>query len=333
MNKSSDKLIYKSAILSFSVGLVILGLKLAAYFHTSSAAILSDALESIVHVAATGFVVFCVHYSQKPPDEDHPFGHGRIENFSVGFEGGLIFVAGLAIFWESIRNLVYKNEIHDIDTGFYLIILAGVINTVLGIYLLRVGKKTNSDIITADGKHVLADVWTSVAIVAGLILIWLTGWIFLDTVIAFAVAIHLAWSGFKLLREAVVGLMDKAEPETLEKIVEAINEVRNPDWFDIHNLRVHSVGDQKHVDFHLVIPSKWTIDKAHETMDHLEDHILNHLGCRGSVLVHLDPYLDRETFEKLNQVSCPTEVPFNVQSATRMVQDSETDKKHQISFR
>lgn len=309
------------AWLSFWAGILMLGLKMGAFVITGSHAILSDAMESVVHIAATGFVVFCVIYSEQPADKDHPYGHGKIENFSVGFEGGLIFIAGLSILWETSRGFFKGYEIQQLEIGMVMIAVSAAINIVLGLFLLRKGKAHKSKILEADGHHILSDAVTSIGVIVGVVLVMITKLHWLDSAIACLVALHLLHTGFKLVKEAVADLMDRVDPEALEQIIETLNEIREDDWYDVHLLRVYKNGPLHHIDFHLVIPGDWSVLRAHEVMDHIEFKILKKLGTGGSVLIHLDPKLDPDLEKK---IECKDELlrqPFTVKDATRSVKD------------
>ena len=322
--KDVEKLRKKAAIITLIVGSLMFILQGAAYYYTNSATILSNAIESFVHIAAIGFVVFCVYYSAQPPDEEHPFGHGKIESFSIGFEGGLIFIAGLGIIFESIRNYIAGEQIRNLNIGIAFTSVVIVINFTLSYYLHRVGTKSKSDILLAESKHEMSDAIASLGSLIGLVAIMITGIELLDIIVALLVAIHLLFTGGKLVSDAFKKLMDEADTELLKEISDALNEIRKSDWIDIHNLKVMLNGDMLYVDFHMVIPSQWTILKAHSTMDHIEDHILKTLKRRGSVMIHPDPdekgVLDMLLIERANLPD-----PFNVKRITRYVPDTHTN--------
>ena len=279
----------RAARISVVVGIFMLAIKMTAYFQTGSSIILSDALESVVHVGATLFMFWCLRYSLRPPDLDHPYGHGKVEYFSVGFEGGMVALAALAVFWQ-VGHVLWSGN-HTVvgpSTGLALIAVAAVVNLALGLYLLRVGRATGSAILIGDAFHVLSDVWTSAGALLGLGVVWLTGMALIDSLIALALGAYILWAGLKLVREAIRGLMDQVDPKELARVVEAINEIREPEWLDCHNLRLRSSGDHVYVDFHLVVPADWSVARAHLAIERLERHILAKLKRPGAVLVHLD---------------------------------------------
>lgn len=281
----------QAAIISLSVGGLMLIMKAAAYFITNSAAILSDAMESIVHIAATSMAFYSIILSSRPADKSHPYGHGKIEFFSAGIEGGLIVVAAFAIIYEAVRGIIFGRELVQLDTGMLLTLGAAVINLVLGWFLIRRGRKTKSITLVADGKHVLTDSWTSFGVVAGLLLVRFTGIELLDPLVAIAVAVNILVSGYKLMRVSVGGLMDESDAETLDRVVEIINKNRTPEWITVHLLRVMRSGQMHHVDFHLTVPFYWTVAKS-ETFQHaIQKTLTEGLENHAQVLIHLDPCL------------------------------------------
>ncbi len=306
----------RAVSLSLAIGLVMLGLKMGAYLLTGSATILSDALESVVHVAATGFMFWCFHIASAPPDADHPYGHGKAEHLSVAFEGGMILIAGLAVVWEAVAGMIAPHPLAKVDIGFAMIAAAALINLVLGLYLLRVGRRYSSALLIADGKHVLSDVYTSVGVLIGLALVWVVpgerARALIDGVVAIALALFIVWTGAKLLREAMSALMDEADPRLIQRVVAAINAIRDPRWLDVHNLRLRTVGEASYVDFHLMVPGDWTIAEGHAAVDALEHAILTELGGSGAVMVHLDYPHDAD----LHAAPAPTMTPVAITVAT-----------------
>ena len=309
----------RAAILSLVVGVLILALKMFAWLKTGSATVLSDALESVVHVAATGFMFFFFRWSMQPADPEHPYGHGRAAPLSVGFEGGMVLLAGVAVAWEAVSGLWSDHPPKSLDSGLILIGMAAAINLVLGLYLVQVGRRTNSQVLVADGQHVLSDVWTSAGTLAGVGLLsfirdpwWL---VVLDGLIALVLAGVIVVTAISLIRQSIGSLMDEADRALLQKIVDSVAEIRDPAWVDIHQLRCRRSGDHVFVDFHLTVPAHWTILQGHAAVDRLEHHVLQRLGTQGSVLVHLDyPHLPDGTpleGEALRPI------PLNVDQATR----------------
>jgi cation diffusion facilitator family transporter len=288
---STDELILRrrAILASVIVGAVLLVVKFLAAILTGSAAILSDALESIINVVASGFAFYSIVLSARPPDRSHPYGHGKIESFSAGFEGALITLAAIAILWKAVPALFAPAPLAELDLGILLIVGAALINAGLGTLLLRVGKRTRSLVLTADGKHLLTDVYTSVGVVVGLVLVRLTGWTVLDALTACAVAVNILMSGAALLRQSVSHLMDEADESILHNIVATMQSIRRPEWIDLHHLRSWRSGDRHHIDFHLTLPRYWNLEQCHATETEVEEWLVEHLGGQGEVLVHLDP--------------------------------------------
>jgi cation diffusion facilitator family transporter len=279
----------RMAALSLVIGICLLAAKLFAYYLTGSSAVLSDALESIVNIAAAGFALYSVYQATKPPDRCHPYGHGKIEFFSAGFEGALIILAALGIFWVGWKHLAHPRPIPRLDIGLIIVCGSSVINLWLGIALIRVGRRTRSLALEADGRHIMTDVVSSAGVVAGLGLVLATRWYWLDGAIAFLVGINILFSGGKLIRESFRGLMDASDPGLIAVITTLIIQRRRPAWIDIHRLRAWRSGPEIHIDLHLILPKDMPLETAHREAQHLESLLFDHIeGCAG-VLVHMDP--------------------------------------------
>jgi cation diffusion facilitator family transporter len=266
-----------------------MGLKFFIYWMTHSSAVLSDALESIINVVASAFALGSILFAAVPPDEDHPYGHGKIEFFSAGFEGALILVAALGIFYTGIKHLLDPHPIPHLESGLLLLLITSVVNLILGIFLIRVGRRTASLALEADGRHILTDVITSAGVVVGLLLVYLTGWLWLDGLIACLVGLHILIAGGGLLRQAFEGLMDRSDPELLDEIVTLLDSHRQPRWLDIHRLRAFRSGSRVNIDFHLVLPRDLSLDAAHIEVKALERLLEEHFNHEAIVLIHMDP--------------------------------------------
>ena len=289
---SSQTIRFRAMMLSVSVSSLLMSVKFVAYFLTDSTAILSDALESIINVVASGFALYSIYVSNQPPDTSHPYGHGKIEYFSVGFEGALIILAALAILYKAIPAFFVERALAQLNLGIILLLAASAVNLVLGLFLIRTGRKTKSSPLEADGKHLLTDVYTSVGVIGGLLLVRLTGWQWWDPLVACAVAVNIIFTGWHLVKEASGRLMDEADPELLKRIVEILNENRQVDWIDVHQLRTRYYGDRVHVDFHLVVPRSFGLLAAHVEAEKIERMILCTLSEVADVIVHVDPCED-----------------------------------------
>ena len=293
----------RAMILALSVGGLLMTIKFVAYFLTGSTAILSDALESIINVVASGFALYSIYLSNQPPDSSHPYGHGKIEYFSVGFEGALIILAAVAILYKAIPAFFVERPLAQLNVGILILLGTSVVNLALGFFLIRTGRKTRSAPLVADGKHLLTDVYTSVGVIGGLLLVRLTGWQWWDPLAACAVAINILFTGWHLVKESFGRLMDEADPELLDRIVEILNENRQPVWIDVHQLRTRHYGDRVHVDFHLVVPRSFGLLEAHREAEKIEGMILNTLRRVADVIVHVEPCEDPQC-ERCRQHDC-----------------------------
>ncbi len=280
--------------LSLSVGVLLMLSKFYVYWLTHSSAILSDALESIINVVAGAFALWSVILSSKPPDATHPYGHEKIEYFSAGFEGALIIFAAVGIFWTAWPQVLQPRELPHLGSGLLVLLGTGAVNLALGLGLVRVGKRTNSLVLVADGKHILTDVCTSAGVLLGLFLVHLTGWLWLDGGIACLVAVNILVIGSRLLLESFSGLMHKSDPELIEKISELIAKHRRATWIDIHRLRAWRAGNRIQADFHLILPRDLTLEAAHNEASKLEEILKIHLGGRVEALIHAEPCIDME---------------------------------------
>jgi cation diffusion facilitator family transporter len=285
--KQNNLIKFKAAKLSLIVGLGMFTAKIAAYFITGSSAIFSDAAESVVHVAATLMALYSIYLSSKPADESHLYGHGNVEYFSAGVEGFLIILAAITIIYYAVEDLVKGVSTKSLDIGVIIIAIAGVLNLFLGFYLVNKGKQTNSLTLVADGKHVLTDSYTSIGVVIGLLLVLFTGILEIDPIIAIAVALNILFTGFKLMRESIGGLMHETDKETLDTLVKLLNNIRKNYWIDIHHLRFMKSGDRLFVDFHIILPFYFSIKESHLEEQFIEDK-LNELFLNSSVRIHND---------------------------------------------
>lgn len=318
-----DAILTRAARISVAVGVVILVLKVGAWLASGSTAVLSDAVESVVHVLATIVMLTTLQISQQPPDRDHPYGHGKAGSFSVGLEGGLVALSGALVLLAVIERVVAGHSITNLTYGLIGTVVAAAVNLALGLYLVRVGRSHESDILVADGQHVLADVWTSAGVLLGLVLVKLTGMLWIDWVVAVVVGVHLLFVGGGLLRSGVGALMDRVDENDYGRVVEAVNEIREDEWIDMHDLRLRRVGDLVHVDFHLVVPGEWSIRRGHDVSEQIERAVLKALGAGGSVLVHLD-YPEGHGADLEDRFPHADE-PFTVKGALRRGRDPHFD--------
>jgi cation diffusion facilitator family transporter len=270
-------------------GLLIMAIKVVAYFLTHSNAVLTDALESIINIITGIFALFSLYYASQPKDEDHPYGHGKIELLSAGFEGGLIFISGILIIAKSVYGFFQPNTIHSLDIAAILSLIAGIANYVMGQYLINLGKKHHSVVMTADGKHLISDTISSIGLVIGLLVIHFTKLFWLDHLIAIIFGGFIFYTGYKLLKQAITGLLDEADYENLEKLIQILNEHRNDKWIDIHNLRVLKYGHTLHIDAHITLPWYENLENTHYEVISVEKLIKEKIHEDIEFFIHSDP--------------------------------------------
>jgi cation diffusion facilitator family transporter len=278
-------------LLSILAAVATIVLKSAAYFLTGSVGLLSDAVESLVNLVAAVTAYLSLHYAARPVDETHTYGHEKIEFFSSGLEGVLILVAAVAIAWYAVRRLLVPEPLQPLGLGLAIALVASVINAVVGIVVLRAGRKHGSIVLEADGKHLLTDVWTSAAVLAGLGLVWLTNVHVLDPLIALGVAVNILWTGFDLIRRSFDGLMDHALPAEEQAAVRSAIEERLGANMDYHALRTRQAGRRRFVDFHLLVPGSLTVQQAHTLTGEIEEAVRAVLP-ELEVSVHIEPIED-----------------------------------------
>jgi len=281
--------------LSIGAGVLILVLKYIAYKISGSTALLSDAIESVVNVVAAVFALGAVLFAEKPADREHPYGHGKIEHFSAAFEGGLIALAAVMIWWQAIvalhahwHGLGTLNQ-DALSTGLAVNVAAGCLNGLLGAFLIHMGKKHRSRAIEADGHHVLSDFWTTLGIAVALLLVKFTNILWLDPVMAMVVGTLLAYTGFKLVRSSSQALLDMEDPELLANLVTVINKVRPVDVIAIHELRTLRAGRYTHIDIHMVIPEFYPISQGHDLADSFGKSVIAGANLEGELHTHVDP--------------------------------------------
>ncbi len=279
----------RAMYLSLAVGFLMLALKVGGYLYTGSAAILSDAAESVVHVAAVAFATYSLRLSFKPPDKDHLYGHAKISYFSAGFEGAMIIVAAVYILYEAILDIVHGPQIENPGIGAWLTGLAVLINAALGAYLVILGKRKRSVILEANGKHVLTDVWTSAGVLVALFLTLQTHWLYWDPITAIILALNIVWSGWGLLHRSFGGLMDRTDPEMDKRLRETLESVTTRCGIKYHQLRHRHLGNAWWVDLHLLFPSGMAIEDAHDRATDIEDALEQVIPGRAYVTTHLEP--------------------------------------------
>ena len=284
--------------LSLGVGLLMLAGKWYAYSITGSAAILSDAAESVVHVFAVTFAAFSLWFSLKPADTDHPYGHEKVSFFSAGMEGALIILAAVYIIYAAVQKWMAGLAVENLGTGTLYTAAATTINAALGGYLLWQGKRHNSLILVANGKHVLTDSWTSFGVIVGLLMVIWTGWQPFDPILAILVALNILWSGSKLIRQSVGGLMDEGDPaleHRLRSMLDAETQQRGL-WY--HELRYRQSGASLWIEVHLLFPKGSLIEDAHWKATEIEAALKKQFTIPFHITTHLEP---REDHDEIHQ--------------------------------
>jgi cation diffusion facilitator family transporter len=276
----------------FAIAVILFAVKLAAYYLTRSVSILTDALESTVNVIAGGIGLYSLFLVAKPKDQNHPYGHGKAEFLSAAVEGTLIIIAGFIIIYESILHLVDPNPIRQLDKGILLISATALVNFIVGYISVRRGNKNNSLALIASGQHLKTDAFSTLGLVLGLALIMWTGYIWLDGIVAISFAFFIIYTGYKIIRSSIAGIMDEADKVLLAKMVRILNSNRRENWIDLHNLRVIKYGGQLHVDCHLTVPWYLNVLEAHNEVDILRELIKKEFGDSLELFVHTDPCLD-----------------------------------------
>jgi len=285
----ADRLRRLAGYVSLLGGISVFAIKLLAWQVSGSTAALSDALESIVNIVAAGFAIFAIRFASMPADRDHPYGHGKMELLSAAFEGGLISFAAVMIFFTAGKSLWEGTVLREVDLGLAALGFAGIVNLALGAWILQVGRRTDSPTLVADGHHVLSDVWTTLGVLVGLALAKLTDLPWIDPLAALAVGALLARTGYRLVRDAAHGLLDKEDPALLARLVDAFNDSPVEGLTHLHRLRAIRSGDLVHADAHVFVPAHWPVEEAHEAMGELERRVSAAAGFQGELALHLDP--------------------------------------------
>lgn len=271
-----------------AISVLLLAVKFLAYYLTHSVAILTDAMESIVNVAAGFIGLYSLYISAKPRDINHPYGHGKAEFLSAAVEGTLILSAGAIIIYKAVQHLIYPGPINSIDKGMILVGITGLVNLCVGFLGFRYGKRNQSLALVASGRHLISDSYSTFGIVAGLLLISFTKLVWIDGVIAVFFGGIIIYTGYRIVRRSIAGIMDEADEELLEKMVKAFNANRKQNWVDVHNLRVIKYGSILHVDCHLTVPWYLNVNEAHAEIEALGSIIKKEFGESIELFVHSD---------------------------------------------
>lgn len=274
-------------IVVFSI--LILGGKFLAFYLTNSVGILTDAMESIVNVAAGLISLYSLRWAAKPKDKDHPFGHGKMELISASIEGLLIAIAGGWIIYEGISRLFSPAEIQKLDVGIVVVAIAGAMNYVMGWYSIRMGKKYQSIALVAGGRHLQSDTYSTIGLVIGLLLLYYTKITWIDSALALLFGSIIIFTGFSILKKTIANLLDKADDELLHSMVKTIEEHRQPDWIDIHNTKIIKYGSYLYIDCDLTLPWYYNVIESHRACESLRSTLITRFSDRIQVSIHSDP--------------------------------------------
>ena len=311
------------------LSVVLFGAKIIAYYLTHSLSILSDALESIVNVFAGFIGLYSLYVAAKPKDIEHPYGHGKAEFISAAAEGGLIISAGVLIFYETLQNFIQHSQLQQLDKGLYVVAATAVVNYIAGFICLKIGKRNNSLALQASGKHLQLDTLSTLVIIAALAVMLFTQFLWLDKAVALIMSIIIVFNGYKIIRKSLAGIMDEADMELLQKLVDVLNANRHPNWIDLHNLRVIKYGAVLHIDCHLTVPWYLNVLEAHKEVEALIALIKKEFGDSIEMFVHTDACLE---------ISCPIclkdncnqrQLPFD-HKVEWSLENIIADKKHHL---
>ena len=279
------------AWLSIGAALATMGLKSVAYLLTGSVGLLSDAMESLVNLAGALMALSMLTVAARPADEDHPYGHGKAEYFSAGVEGTLILIAAASIAYAAVQRLLHPRALEQLGLGLAVSVLASLLNLVVALILLKAAKAHRSATLHANGHHLMTDVWTSAGVLVGVGAVALTGWQRLDPIVAIAVAVNIVWTGSRIVRDSVYGLMDAALPASEQQTVRNLLEPYAQEGVLYHALRTRQSGARRFVSLHVLVPGEWTVQQGHDTLERIEADIRRALPP-VTVFTHLEPIDD-----------------------------------------
>ncbi len=311
------------------VGLVLLVVKFFAYFKTNSNAILTDALESIVNIIAGSFGLYSLFLAAKPKDEDHPYGHGKIEYISASIEGTLIAATGISMIIKSSYNFFVPKQLEHLAIGLVLIIATGIVNFILGHIAQKNGRKNSSLTLIASGEHLKVDAYTSVGLLVGLGIIYFTHQHWLDNVLAILIGIFIIYNGYKILKKSVAGIMDEADFALLGKVVKQLSANRRDNWMDIHNLRIIKFGEKIHIDCHATIPWYFNAVEVHDELKYIEKDVKLLIPNNLETFIHADPCLPKCCKSCLKKDCTARQFPFE-RKIEWTLENMMKDEKHSL---
>lgn len=279
------------AWLSIAAALATIGLKGCAYWLTGSVGLLSDALESLVNLAAAVVALSMIRVAAWPPDEDHAYGYSKAEYFASGFEGALIVVAAIGISVAAVQRLLVPAPLEQLGLGLLVSGAASAINLAVGVMLVRAGERHGSIALEADGRHLLTDVWTSAGVIMGLLAVMATGWAWLDPLIALGMAVNIVWTGYRLLERSARGLLDQALPPAQRDLIGGVLRAYEARGLQFHALRTRRAAGRSFISVHVLVPGQWSVQAGHELLERIERELRTAVPG-SSVLTHLEPIED-----------------------------------------
>ena len=284
------------AVLSIAAAVLTIGLKLGAYLLTGSVGLFSDAAESVVNLVAAVAALWALLYAARPPDEEHAFGHDKAEYFSSGLESALILIAAVWIGVTAWDRLMDPQPLQNVGLGLSMTLVAAALNGGVALVILRAGRRLRSITLRADAQHLLTDVWTSIGVVLGIVTVQLTGWLVLDPLIGLLVAANIVWTGIRLLRDTVQGLLDRAlPPEDLEAITKVLSRYEK-EGIRFHALRTRASGPRRFVSMHVLVPGRWTVQRGHDLSERIERDLAEALQGSNTFFIHIEPSEDPASF-------------------------------------
>lgn len=303
---SEPKSLRRFVYLSIAAAVLTIGLKAGAYLITGSVGLLSDALESLVNLAAALMALAMITIAERPPDNEHAFGHSKAEYFSSGVEGALIVVAAVSIAWSAVVRLLHPQPLENIGIGLLISVIASAINFGVAMVLLRAARRYHSITLEADAHHLMTDVWTSVGVVVGVAAVGVTGWLALDSLVALAVAANIVWTGYNLIRRSALGLLDTAIPADERTRVDAVLAEYAGSGVKFHSVRTRQAGQRRFISMHVLVPGEWTVQHGHDLLETIEAELRDRFDSPTTVFTHLEPLEDPVS---MNDIGIDREVP------------------------
>lgn len=289
-------LLTRFAWLSIAAAVATISLKFAAFVFTGSIGLLSDAIESVVNLAAAIMTLAMLVVAARPPDEEHAYGHSKAEYFASGVEGTLILIAAISIAVAAVDRLLDPQPIAQVGAGLVMATVASLINLGVARTLARAGRQFNSIALEADARHLMTDVWTTAGVLIGVVAVHLTGWVWLDPLLALAVAANIVWAGIQLMRRSVLGLLDTALPASELQVVREVLERHTCDGIEYHALRTRQAGTRRFVSMHILVPGHWTVQEGHHLLEDVERDLRASLS-NLTVFTHIEPLEDPVSWE------------------------------------